>query len=91
MRRREFLGGLGVIAATWPHPVYGQVAAVPVVGSLRSGSRAGASKLEASFRKGLASTGFVEGRSIAIDYRYADSQIDRLPSLVADFVRRMLR
>jgi putative ABC transport system substrate-binding protein len=55
---------------------------------LRSGSRASSAGNEAAFRQGLASTGFIEGRSVAIDYQYADGQYDRLPTLASDLLRR---
>src|SRR5262249_47741408 len=61
---------------------------LPVVGYLRSGSRAASSQNEAAFRLGLGSLGFVEGRNVAIDYRYAEYQNDRLPSLAGELVRR---
>ena len=61
---------------------------MPVVGFLRSTAAAGAAHLVAAFRQGLNETGFVEGQSVAIEYRWADNQIDRLPALVAEMVRR---
>jgi putative ABC transport system substrate-binding protein len=76
MRRREFIGGLGS-AAAWPAAVRGQQPAVPVVGYLNTGSRAASSSLEVAFRGGLGSMGFVEGRNVAIDYRYTEYQNDR--------------
>src|SRR6516162_8200448 len=87
MRRREFIAGLGSVAA-WPAAVRGQQPAVPVVGYLNTGSRAASSSLEVAFRGGLGSMGFVEGRNVAIDYRYTEYENDRLPELAADLVRR---
>ena len=80
MRRREFIAGLGS-AAAWPVVARAQQSAVPVVGYLSTSS------IEASnlfdFRSGLREAGYVEGRNVAIEYRYADNQFDRLPALAA--------
>jgi putative ABC transport system substrate-binding protein len=86
MRRREFITLLGGGAA-WPLVARAQ-SAFPVVGYLRSGSRAPSANNEAAFRQGLASMGFVEGRNIAIDYRYTENQDDSLPVLATDLVRQ---
>ena len=87
MRRRTFIAALGS-AAAWPVVVQAQQPAVPVVGYLNTGSRAASSSLEVAFRGGLGSMGFVEGRNVAIDYRYTEYQNDRLPELAAELVRR---
>jgi len=87
MRRREFLGVLGG-AAAWPFAARAQQAALPVVGFIRSASLADATHLVTAFRQGLKEAGFVEGQNVAIEYRYADNQIDRLPVLVAELIRR---
>src|SRR5437660_9598838 len=87
MQRREFITLLGGAAAAWPRAARAQQPAVPMVGYLRSGSRATSSQVEAAFRQGLGSMGFVEGRNAAIDYRYSENQNDRLPALAADLVR----
>jgi putative ABC transport system substrate-binding protein len=87
MRRREFITLLGGAAAAWPMAARAQQrAAMPVIGYLRSGSRATSSQTEAAFRQGLGSMGFVEGRNVAIDYRYSENQNERLPALAADLV-----
>jgi putative ABC transport system substrate-binding protein len=87
MRRREFLTVLGGAAATWPVAARGQRAAVPVVGYLGDISpEARRDRLDA-FRKGLAEAGYVEGRNVAIEYRWAQGQYDRLPELAAELVR----
>src|SRR5262249_29314096 len=64
--------------------------AMPLVGYVRSGVRTASVHLEAAFRQGLHSTGFDEGRNVAIDYRYAENQYDHLPSLIAELVRRQV-
>jgi putative ABC transport system substrate-binding protein len=89
MRRREFIAGLGG-AAAWPHLARAQQPALQVVGYLSPGSRTASSSREAAFREGLGSMGFIEGRNVAIDYRYTENQNDRLPALAADLVRRQV-
>ena len=69
MRRREFISLLGG-AAAWPLAARAQQTTMPVVGYLRSGSRGASSRVEAGFRQGLSSMGFIEGRNVAIDYQY---------------------
>ena len=86
MRRREFLGVLGSVAA-WPFETHAQQQ-MPVVGFLRSTTPADSVHLETAFRQGLKEAGFVEGQNVAIEYRYADNQTDRLPALAADLIRR---
>jgi putative ABC transport system substrate-binding protein len=84
MRRRDFIAGLGG-AAAWPIAAYGQQPAVPTIGYLDVDfPRA---SVEAAFRKGLREIGFVEGRNVAIEFRYAENQFDRLPALAAELVR----
>jgi hypothetical protein len=90
MRRREFITLLGVGAAAWPLAARGQQAAMPVVGYVRSGSRAASAQLETAFRQGLLSLGFEEGRNVAIDYRYAENRNEALPSLIAELIRRQV-
>jgi putative ABC transport system substrate-binding protein len=86
MKRRDFIAGLGG-TAVWPVIARAQQPAVPVIGYLNSGTaEAGAQGLEA-FRQGLTETGYVEGRNVKIEFRWADYRYDRHPTLVADLIR----
>ena len=88
MRRREFITRLGVVAATiWPLPVRTQQAALPV-GFLSGLGRNDRPSLREGFRRGLGEGGYVEGRNLAIEYRFAENQYDQLPALAADLVGR---
>jgi len=84
VKRRTFIAGLGS-AAAWPVVAQGQQAAVPVVGVLNAISSVGRAR---TFRQGLNEGGYVEGRNVAIEYRSAEGQYERLPLLAADLVRR---
>jgi putative ABC transport system substrate-binding protein len=90
MRRREFIAILGGVAASWPLAVRAQQAAMPVVGFLNSASAGAFPDFVRALTQGLAETGYVEGRNVAIDYRWAENQNDRLPTLAADLVRRQV-
>src|SRR6516225_8164322 len=87
MKRRTFIAGLGS-AAAWPVVVRAQQVAMPVIGTLYSTSAAEWPPYMAGFHVGLSDMGFVEGRNVAIDYRWADNRNDRLPGLAADLVAR---
>jgi putative tryptophan/tyrosine transport system substrate-binding protein len=86
MRRREFIAGLGS-AAAWPVAARGQQSK-PLIGFLGPSSATGYAPSLKGFHQGLGEAGFIEGSDIAIEYRWADNQIDRLPALAAELVRR---
>jgi putative ABC transport system substrate-binding protein len=86
--RREFITLLGSAAASWPLAAHAQQPSMPVIGFMRSTSLAPFESLATAFRQGLNEAGFVEGRNVAVEYRYADNQEDRLPALLAELSRR---
>lgn len=87
MRRRDFITVLG-LTAIWPLTARAQQASMPVVGLLGATTAEGYAAQLAAFRQGLSEAGFVEGRDVVIEYRWADDQYDRLPGLAADLVSR---
>jgi putative ABC transport system substrate-binding protein len=90
IRRREFMSVLCGAALAWPQAVRAQKAALQVVGYLSSASLEGSRPRLTAFLGGLQQAGYVEGDSVAIEYRWADDQIDRLPAMAADLVHRQV-
>jgi putative ABC transport system substrate-binding protein len=88
MRRREFVTLIGGTAATWPLAALAQQAAMPVVGYLSAMSPDEGEPRAAAFRRGLQESGYIVGQNVAIEYHWAEQQIDRLPAMAADLVKR---
>jgi putative ABC transport system substrate-binding protein len=89
MRRREFIGLLSGGAATWPFATFAQQP-MPVIGFLNSTSREGYAPSLAAFLQGLKETGYIEGRNVRIEYRWAEGHYDRLPALVTDLMQHQV-
>ena len=88
LRRREFIAGLGGATAAWPVVATAQQPTMPVIGVIATSAPEPIAYQVSAIRKGLSETGFVEGRNVAIESRFANNDYDRLPELAADLVRR---
>src|SRR5215510_2391453 len=88
MRRRDFLTLLGSAAVTWPFAARAQQSSMPVVGFVSGRSPSSDAFLVEGFRRGLRENGFTEGQNVALEFRWADGRLDRLPAMTAELIER---
>lgn len=88
MRRREFIAGTAVFAAAWSLAARAQQPPIPVIGVVRTTARGEQPQFDEAFRQGLAETGYIEGRNVAIEWRWAEDHFERFPNLLHDLVAR---
>ncbi len=88
MRRREVIAGLGGAILAWPLAARGQQPALPAIGFLDGGSFGQRRTIIGAFQQGLSATGYIDGKNVTVEYRWADGQYDRLPTLAKELVDR---
>ncbi len=90
IRRREFIFTLGGAAAAWPLAARAEQSAIPIVGFLSTNQSAATPHFTTAFREGLAEAGFIDGKNVAIEFRFAEQRLERVPALAMDLVRRQV-
>ena len=90
MKRREFITLLGGAAAAWPLAARAEQSAIPIVGFLSTNQSAAVPHFTAAFREGLAEAGFIDGKNVTIEFRFAEQRLERVPALAMDLVRRQV-